>query len=518
MKRLFAPFLAFLIALCGSQKTIANDEVKNSLAAMNKVLGNRVHAIKNREHREDSLRNLIAASSANDKLKAIQALAFNFTAVNVDSAIKYYTLAEELAKDLNNESARRQYMANRLSMYTFQGDLHRAGYMFEQIDTTGMTREDLREYYAAGSRLYLAFANYVTPEQAGTSLEKGKICAKRHLELSEKDTPEYNYVEAVIAELDGRHARAIALASDALENKQPQSIYHSWCEELLGAIYLKENKTDEAIIHLANAVKNDAAQGFQIGNGARLLANLMIHEGEFKQADKLLQTALDNALNSGDRMRFSQAVSLSPKITESYRDTTIVARVEICVLAVLLAGFIALALWLNHNRKCDKNKIECLKKQLADSGAEKATYIREFLNMSALYIEKMDDYKTHVQNKIKSGRINEVISSLRSGEIFQSQSDTFYSIFDRAFLHAYPDFVKEVNRLLQPDKPLIQTKPDILTTDLRLLAFMRLGFEDSTLIARFMDLSLNTIYTYRNRLRSRAINRDTFEKDITRIG
>nr|MDE6048955.1 hypothetical protein [Paramuribaculum sp.] len=511
MKRLFAPFLAILIALCSCQKIIANDEVKNSLAAMNKALGNRARAIKNREHREDSLRTIIANASGNDRLKATQELAFSFTAVNVDSAIKYYTLAEEWAKEMNNESARRQYQANRLSMYTFQGDIQRASTMFEQIDTAGMTHEDLREYYAAGSRLYLAFASYVSAEQAGVYLQKGKNCAIRHLELSEKDTPKYNYVEAILALLDGRQARALALASDALEHNPPESVYHTWCEELIGVIYLKEEKKDEAIIHFANAVKNDATQGFQIGNGARLLANLLILDGEFKQADKLLQTALDNALSSGDRMRFSQAVSLSPKITDRYRGTTTVSRVIICILVVLLVGFIVLAIWLNHKRNCDRDKIENLKKKLVDLGELKATYIREFLNMSAIYIEKMDDYKTYVHKKIKSGKIDEIISSLKSGEILQSQSETFYSIFDRAFLHAYPDFVKEVNELLQPDKPLVQTQPDLLTTDLRLLAFMRLGFEDSLLIARFMGLSLNTIYTYRNRLRSRAINRDTFE-------
>lgn len=47
---------------------------------------------------------------------------------------------------------------------------------------------------------------------------------------------------------------------------------------------------------------------------------------------------------------------------------------------------------------------------------------------------------------------------------------------------------------------------------------MRLGFDDSSRIAKFMGLSINTIYAYRNRLRSRAIDRDSFESDIMKIG
>ena len=57
-----------------------------------------------------------------------------------------------------------------------------------------------------------------------------------------------------------------------------------------------------------------------------------------------------------------------------------------------------------------------------------------------------------------------------------------------------------------------------LTSELRILAFMRLGMDDSTQMARFLRLSLNTIYTYRNRKRSKAKNRDTFEQDIAKIG
>ena len=46
---------------------------------------------------------------------------------------------------------------------------------------------------------------------------------------------------------------------------------------------------------------------------------------------------------------------------------------------------------------------------------------------------------------------------------------------------------------------------------------MRLGIEDSARIAQVLNYSLNTIYSYRNRLKARAINRDTFERDIMTI-
>ena len=97
------------------------------------------------------------------------------------------------------------------------------------------------------------------------------------------------------------------------------------------------------------------------------------------------------------------------------------------------------------------------------------------------------------------------------------QSQMFYKIFDNAFIHIYPSFVSEVNNLLMEDKRF--DLPEMkLNTELRILAFLRLGIDDSEQIARFLGLSLNTIYTYRNRLKGRAITRDTFDDDVMKIG
>ena len=47
---------------------------------------------------------------------------------------------------------------------------------------------------------------------------------------------------------------------------------------------------------------------------------------------------------------------------------------------------------------------------------------------------------------------------------------------------------------------------------------MRLGIDDSTRLSKFLGLSLNTIYTYRNKLKSRAVDRGSFEAEVKKIG
>ena len=42
--------------------------------------------------------------------------------------------------------------------------------------------------------------------------------------------------------------------------------------------------------------------------------------------------------------------------------------------------------------------------------------------------------------------------------------------------------------------------------------------DDSSKIANFLHYSINTIYTYRNKVRNKAVNRDKFEEEMMKIG
>ena len=92
-----------------------------------------------------------------------------------------------------------------------------------------------------------------------------------------------------------------------------------------------------------------------------------------------------------------------------------------------------------------------------------------------------------------------------------------FEVYDKAFLNMYPTFVDDVNRLLREDKRIMLDGPEKLNSDLRILAFMRMGIDDSSRIAQILNYSVNTIYAYRNKLKMRAINTSTFEADVMRI-
>lgn len=100
-----------------------------------------------------------------------------------------------------------------------------------------------------------------------------------------------------------------------------------------------------------------------------------------------------------------------------------------------------------------------------------------------------------------------------------SEADTkrFFVNFDTAFLTLYPQFITEFNDLLRPGEEIYPQKGEILNTELRIFALIRMGIKDSSRIATLMFYSPQTIYNYRTSVRNRARNRDEFEEQVKQL-
>ena len=80
------------------------------------------------------------------------------------------------------------------------------------------------------------------------------------------------------------------------------------------------------------------------------------------------------------------------------------------------------------------------------------------------------------------------------------------------------DFVKKFNALLQDNEQIILKKDELLNTELRIFALIRLGIEDSSQIAEFLRYSVNTIYNYRAKVKNKARgSREDFEDLVRKI-
>ena len=72
--------------------------------------------------------------------------------------------------------------------------------------------------------------------------------------------------------------------------------------------------------------------------------------------------------------------------------------------------------------------------------------------------------------------------------------------------------------MLPNEDQLKPKQPGTLSTQLRIFALMRLGVNNNEMIAAILEFTVNTVYTYRFRLRSKAlVPADDFEQRIMGI-
>ncbi len=155
---------------------------------------------------------------------------------------------------------------------------------------------------------------------------------------------------------------------------------------------------------------------------------------------------------------------------------------------------------------------------LSESNQIKEEYIARFVKLCSTYIDKLDAYRRMVNKKITAGQIKELQKITRSQEALDSELDELYANFDSAFLHIFPDFVSQFNALLINEEQILLKRGELLNTELRIFALIRLGIVDSSQIAEFLRYSVNTIYNYRSKVKNKAkVSREDFEELVKQI-
>jgi DNA-binding CsgD family transcriptional regulator len=154
--------------------------------------------------------------------------------------------------------------------------------------------------------------------------------------------------------------------------------------------------------------------------------------------------------------------------------------------------------------------------RLIDTNAMREQYVYLFMDLCATYIDKFNKYRSTVKAKVKA-RLQDDLLKPALARNSEAESRELFFNFDKAFLHVFPDFVEEFNKLLREGEK-IELKPnEQLNTELRIFAMVRMGIKDSSKIATLLFYSPQTIYNYRTAVRNRAINRDTFEAEVERL-
>jgi DNA-binding CsgD family transcriptional regulator len=156
---------------------------------------------------------------------------------------------------------------------------------------------------------------------------------------------------------------------------------------------------------------------------------------------------------------------------------------------------------------------------LGESNAIKEKYIVDFLTSCANFIARADVYQKILRKKLREKNYEE-LSRLLWSDMVEEERQALFRRFDTIFLGLFPSFIGDFNALLLPGKEIVPAKNELLNTELRIYALMRLEIVDPSAVAKFLNCSLNTIYAYKTRInnRTRAADKKEFEKSIMQIG
>ena len=136
---------------------------------------------------------------------------------------------------------------------------------------------------------------------------------------------------------------------------------------------------------------------------------------------------------------------------------------------------------------------------LVEANAAKEEYLGLFLSMCSGYLDKLKKNLTRDQ--------------------FDAELKNFYKTFDTSFLSLYPTFVEDFNALLKEDQRVVLKDGEMLNTELRIFALIKLGITQSSHIASLLRYSVNTIYNYRAQVKNAVIeDRENFEERVRKIG
>jgi cell division protein FtsB len=154
---------------------------------------------------------------------------------------------------------------------------------------------------------------------------------------------------------------------------------------------------------------------------------------------------------------------------------------------------------------------------LREANRIKDEYIGYYFNINSEYIDKIERFKTSVSQKLEMGRYEDIKKTINKIDL-KKEREGLSQGFDKVFIKLFPDFVKEFNSLFNDEDQIELPTGTLLNTELRIFALIRLGIHDNDRIAKILDYSVNTIYSYKTRIKNKSfVPNEEFEDKIMAI-
>lgn len=285
----------------------------------------------------------------------------------------------------------------------------------------------------------------------------------------------------------------------------------------LSYYYISRDEDDQAIQLLATAAIADIKSVTKETMAISSLAELLYKKGDITNAYNYIQQAMEDAIFYGARQRKVQVGSILPIITsakvnniDEQRRLWLIYSTLITLLTILVITFAVITF-----RQLNKRKIA--ERALLEANKIKEEYIGYYFNINSEYLSKIEAFKKSVEMKLMTKKTEDIRFIVNNINLKKEREELYHS-FDKVFLNIFPDFVTIFNSYFKDEDKITLKEGQLLNTELRIFALIRMGIHDTEKIAKILNYSINTIYNYKARIKGKSlVPNEEFEKKVMEI-
>lgn len=529
--------ICFFIAICLQTVNAQQTDIDRLYNTIDSLIEHRSELLAEKEIRLKALKDGLQEGLDEDQLfKLNERIYDEYMAYNFDSAYYYINKNVERQRALGHADRFAASAVRMAHILAVSGIFNNARLLLNEVRVEDISTANKIDYYEQQSEL-----NLFRSEMANfTPLFPAYVDSMQHyrqkiLEIAPHDSYNYIFNLATYTCEQGEVDKAIKMLEDYLPKLRQGDRHYSIVTSTLAFFYTHKDQPKTREKYLLLSAISDLRANILENNSLRELSIILLERQEYKKAYNYLQQASADAKLYSSSLRSLQAARLAPLITQAYdtervrtQNRTYILLAILSVITLLLIGTIAFILSMMRKRRAAIEKINTLNQELErrnaaieaannemkESNRIKDEYIGRFLELSSNYIQRGEDRAKQLNRLARDKKMAELYAELKSSAPINESIRLFYQNFDTAFLNIYPNFIKEVNSLMANGNQFEVDGGQKLTTELRILALIRLGINDNQKIADILRSSITTIYTYRSKIKSRALSKDTFEDEI----
>ena len=452
-----------------------------------------------------------------------------------DSAIVYMRKNRDIAFQLNDREMMNETAISLSWLYSTAGLYIEAAELLRGINRSSLSARLLPVYY----RTYADFFSHYGQSNNHETFYSQSGFYRDSLLLA-LDTRSFQYrleyaARQIFTVYDLSQERNLLYLLEEAGNS-PDRAFIAW---LLGFMYQQSGNMELCKQYYAISAISDIEHCIRNNASLQSLALVFFEQGKIALANRFIRCAMDDALFCNVRYRISEASTYYPIINAIYQEqeNKQMTRLSLSLIVISLL-FIILMIGLmvfyrqNHrlsrmslavsqtNQKLNElnHQLTTTNNSLQESNLVKEEYITHFFDVCSAYVDKLETFRRLLNKHAKHDRLDEMLKIL-DYDVIKQELDELYRKFDTIFLNLYPAFIEDFNAVRMESNKIILKYGELMNTELRIFALIRLGITNSVKIASFLRHSVSTIYNYRVKARKYCnVDKKTFEELVMNMG